>query len=197
MSNTPLPSPQTASSVTQSDISAGGDVISGSKITNTTINLERNASVVEQLLVKLQDEIEHNIEAKATIESLRHFYQKKSIDGIDGLEAKLAASDRHHEIQTALEKKEIFAKALERWSLYSSSQEIFVHLLAKAEHEFSMHVTPQLSNLSEHQINNEVTKRIINPIVHECGATVFQMHHGMAMGMLYWLAEQCFVRWHS
>lgn len=187
------------STVNQSGASAGHDLIGRDKIQivhNHAMPI-KPASVVEQLLQKLQGEIESNAHFRDTLESLRHYYTRKSHDGVDGLEAKLEKAGRKHETDAALEKKELFVKMLEKWSLYASAQEIFVHLLAKAEHEFSMSVLPQVSTLKEHEINQVVSTNIVNPIVQECGATVFQMNHGVAMGMLYWLAEQCFVRWHQ
>ena len=129
--------------VNQKGVSAGRDVVAGDNVVHNYTAAAKNPSVIEQLLQKLQTEIEQNAEARETIESLRNFYNKKSVDGIDGLEAKLKAGGREHETIQALEKKEIFAKALERWSLYASAQEIFVHLLAKAEHEFIQIVFPQ------------------------------------------------------
>lgn len=192
-----MKAPPPSTRVNQKGASAGRDVVARDKVVYNYTAAAKNASVIEQLLQKLQAEMEENVEVQETIESLRYFYNKTSVDGIDGLEAKLKAGGRKHETFQALQKKELFAKALERWSLYASAQEIFVHLLAKAEHEFSLHVFPQIGKIKEHQVNQLVTERIVEPIVAECGATVFQMHHGMAMGMLYWLAEQCFVRWHQ
>ena len=60
-----------------------------------------------------------------------------------------------------------------------------------------MHVLPQIPVLKEHELNQIIDEKIVEPIVTECGPTIFQMHHGIAMGMLYWLAEQCYVRWHQ
>jgi hypothetical protein len=184
-------------SVNQTSATAGGDVVAGNKVTNNYISNNGPASVVDLLLEKLQTEIDENAEVRHKIESLLYYYEKKSIDGIDGLEAKLKASGREGETFQALEKKELFAKALERWSLYASAQEIFVYLLAKVEHEFSMHIYPQIDALPTYQINEIVTKKIVEPVVAECGATVFKMNHALAMGMVYWLAEQCFLRWHK
>lgn len=184
--------------INQKNAEAGGDITGGNKTVTTVIhNHAPSNSVVERLLQKLNLEMESNAHVRDTIETLSRYYEKRSHDGVDGLEAKLAAADRADETLLALEKKEMFSKALERWSLYSSAQEIFVHLLAKAEHEFSLNVFPQIGDLKQHEINQLVTDKIVNPIVDECGASVFQMNHGTAMGMLYWLAEQCFVRWHK
>ena len=76
-------------------------------------------------------------------------------------------------------------------------QEIFAYLLAKAEHEFTYIIRPQLCDKSKIEVNVLVRDRIIVPIIEECGATVFSINHSTAMGMVYWLAEQCFVRWHA
>lgn len=183
--------------VNQTGASAGADIVGGDKIVYNQAAPAKPITVVEHLLLKLQKEIEDNSEVRDTLESLRHYYKRGSHDGVDGLEAKLKQAGREHETFRAIEKKELFVKTLERWSLYASAQEIFVHLLARAEHEFSMYVLPQVATLKEHEINAIIDIKIVEPMVSECGATVFQMNHGIAMGMLYWLAEQCFVRWHQ
>lgn len=183
--------------IDQSGAAAGGDVVAGNKYSTTYISNGGPISVIDTLLVKLQAEIDENAETRHKIESLLYYYEKKSVDGVDGLEAKLIAGGRKNETFFALEKKELFAKSMERWSLYASAQEIFVYLLAKVEHEFSMHIHPQVGTLPSHQINEIVTKKIIEPVVAECGATIFKMNHALAMGMVYWLAEQCFIKWHK
>ena len=130
------------------------------------------------------------------VEGLQRFYSRRSVDGIEGLEAKLTAGSRSHELLDALEQKERFSKLLEKWSLYASAQQIFAYLLAKAEHEFRMVVLPQINILDEVCINRLVSERIIYPLVDEVGDGVFNVDPGIVMGMVYWLAEQCFVRWH-
>lgn len=183
--------------VNQEGATAGADIVGGDKIEHNHFPPNKTPSVIEQLLGKLQSEIENSAKARETIEALRHFYERKSHDGVNGLEAKLEKGGRLHEKFLAIEKKEMFVKLLEKWSLYISAQEILVHLLARAEHEFSMIVLPQIGSLKEHELNELIGTRIVNPIVEECGGSIFHMNHGVAMGMLYWLAEQCFVRWHQ
>jgi hypothetical protein len=137
-----------------------------------------------------------NAEIKHTIEQLQYFKKRRSADGIDGLVAKLQAGGRAHECEDALEKKELFAKLLERWSLYASAQEIFAFLLAKAEYEFNYFVRPQLQTLDELGVNQLVNDRIVEPTLEQCASSIFPLNHSIVMGMIYWLAEQCFVRWH-
>ena len=90
----------------------------------------------------------------------------------------------------------MFVKLLEKWSLYASAQEIFVFLLAKAEHDFTYLIRPSLKTATEVEINQLIHDVIVMPTIQQCGTTVFTLNHGVAMGMVYWLAEQCFVRWH-
>lgn len=132
-----------------------------------------------------------------TIEALAHFQTQYAHDGIKGLEAKLKAGGRSDEYLSALEKKELFAKLMERWSLYASAQVIFAYLLGLAEHEYTFFILPQITKLSRVEINQLVNDRIVTPTVTECGSSVFAVNHSVAMGMVYWLAEQCFVRWHQ
>jgi hypothetical protein len=39
--------------------------------------------------------------------------------------------------------------------------------------------------------------RIVNPIVEECGGDIMSVNHNIVQGMVYWLAEQCFIKWHN
>jgi hypothetical protein len=169
--------------VDQRRASAQGDVVGGDKITELHIHESTASSggVVEELLRKLEAEIADNAQTQETIQALKRFYNRRSDDGIEGLEAKLDASGRQGELRAAMEKKEMFAKLLERWSLYASAQQIFVYLLARAEHEFK--------SLQPVQVNELVTDRIVSPIVNECGSTIFAVDHGTALGMLYWLTS--------
>ncbi|WP_315800075.1 ABC-three component system protein [Bradyrhizobium sp. SZCCHNS3002] len=185
-------------SVVQTGAKAGGDVVGGHKVVETHYHLPGEpAGIVGQLLVKLQGEIKNNERVRHTIEDLARFHTKRSIDGIEGLEAKLEAGGRANEYLAALEKKEMFVKLLERWSLYASAQEIFVYLLAQAEHHFNLTIHPQIEQLSPVQVNALINQLIITPTINQVGADVFVLNHNVCMGMIYWLAEQCFVRWHQ
>lgn len=182
--------------VDQRDASAGRDIVGRDK-TENHFHGYRRPGVVEQLLTKLQAEIEQNSEIRHTVEALAHFRTRHSKDGIDGLEAKLTAGNRADEYYDALEKKELFVKLLEKWSLYASAQEIFAYLLAKADYEFNQFVHPQIDQLSRIEVNQIVKESIVLPAVGECGGAIFTINHSAAMGMVYWLAEQCFIRWHK
>ncbi|MER9644731.1 ABC-three component system protein [Mesorhizobium sp. M0239] len=183
--------------VDQSGASAERD-LAGRDIHNTyNYPVLNRVSAVEKLLQRLQVEMEQNLTVRDTIDRLQRFYSQRSHDGINGLKAKLEVSGRESSYFAALEMKEMFVKLLERWSLYASAQQIMAHLLARAERQFNDIILPQISNCDEAQINKITNELIISPTVDDCGASVFEIDHNTAMGMVYWLAEQCFIRWHK
>jgi hypothetical protein len=172
-------------------------MVAGDKYTYIYQNTS-TLTIVDQLLTKLHAEVERTELFRHTIEQLQRFYAKKRVaDGITDLEAKLNAADRCYELLDAFERKEMFAKLLERWSLYASAQEILAYLLARVEYEFSYFVVPQLAILDHVGINQVVHERVVIPTVSDCGSSVFAMNHDVVMDMIYWLAEQCYVRWHQ
>ena len=193
------PSPAAPQQVNQSRARADGDIVAGSKYVNLTITApQANIGVVEQLLKRLQDEIAKDATILHTVESLKTYYEKKSLDGVDGLEAKLSASGRDGELLRAYDRKEQFAKLLDTWSMYASAQEIFAFLLAQAEYLFQRHVSPMVAQGKTASEVDDITEALIlNPTIEQCGASVFVINHNLALGMIYWLAEQCYVRWHK
>ena len=184
--------------VDQSDSSVGGDQVAGNKEEHHHhYGAERAANVVEQLLLRLRHEMENNEKCLDIITRLQRFHTKRASAGVSGLEAKLEKAGRESEIEAALERKEMFAKLLEEWSLYASAQEIFVYLLARAEQVFNDMIFPEVGKASIIETNTRITKLIVEPTVAECGASIFAIDNNVAMGLVYWLAEQCFIRWHE
>jgi len=155
-----------------------------------------SAGVVEKLLQKLEKQIADN-ETSELIEDLVRYHRGKAVDGIVGLEQKLKASGQSAFYLDAIEKKEMFAKLLERYALYSSAQQIFAHFLAKVETEFNSVIYPDIPTRSISETNAMVLDRIVHPIVEEFGCGVFTVNANHVLGMVYWLAELCFIRWHQ
>lgn len=185
------------STVTQAGSTVLGNQVGGNfNLTNNYIGAQNGATVIEKLLAQLQEEVEKESHCSEMLLRLQRYHGGKVLDGIKGLEAKLTHAGRAQELEDALERKESFSKLLELWSLYASAQEIFAHLLAKAEHLFNTEILPDIGNLQISEVNRRVNQLIVEPTVHECGASLFKIDHFVAMGMVYWLAEQCFVKWH-
>lgn len=185
------------STVTQADSTVLGNQVGGNfNQTNNYQSAQNGATVIEKLLAQLQDEVEKELHCSEMLIRLQRYHGGKVLDGVKGLQAKLVHAGRADELEDALERKESFSKLLESWSLYASAQEIFAHLLAKAEHLFNTEILPDIGTLQISEVNRRVNQLIVEPTVHECGASLFKIDHYVAMGMVYWLAEQCFVKWH-
>jgi hypothetical protein len=186
-----------ANQVDQSRAEAKGDLAGRDIVTTTNVyQSSHSAGVVERLLESLHAEMKDDQRTSEIIDRLKRFYVQRSHDGVVGLEAKLEKSGRGASYLDAIEMKEMFAKLIERWSLYNSAQQILVHLLARAERQFNDIILPQAPKLDVIGVNKLMNVLIVDPTVLECGPTILEMDHNTAMGMIYWLAEQCFVRWH-
>lgn len=152
---------------------------------------------IEALLISLRKQIEENHEVSDLIDELSRYYVRQSHDGIDGLEDKLNAAGLAHKFDDAIEKKERFAKLLEKMSLYSSAQKIFAFFLAKTENTFSHVIHPKIADSTESEVNQMIIDLIAEPICQECDGEDLLITYDTVFGMVYWLAEQCFVRWHQ
>jgi len=186
---------------TQKNIRADGDVVNGSKIENKTevyVNAVTFSPKLAALQEALREEMEHTPVVRELIDELQKYTVRvRPADGVVGLRMKLEASGRSDEIDEAMSDKEAFVILLEKWSLYHSAQEILTYIMTKAIHDFRQFIRPLLANTGRVAQNELVTGRIIHPLVNEVGYGRFQMNAVQMMGMYYWLAEQCYVKWHA
>lgn len=172
---------------------------------NRTVNtiLPRNHTAISALTVRLEQEVREKLVASDIVPSLSFYRRRREAkDGIAGLEAKLEAGDREFRIEEALELKVEFDKILDKWSLYTSAQEIFGHLLAIISRKFSNKILKyhqgELVGYTVLTFDEDIDDHILLPIVDQCGEiTHFQVNLDLTLGMLYWLADNCFVRWHK
>jgi hypothetical protein len=185
-----------SNTVDQSNASARGDLVGRDK---WEINqyAAPAANPLGVLLEKLKAEVESDQQAKECLAELEQYHQRSAHDGIEGLQAKLERAGRADELEWALKQKEKFVKLLTEWSLYASAQELFVYLLGRADYEFTVFIRPKLEEIAAEEINEMFKTRIVEPTVAGCAGAVVSISHPVAMGMIYWLAEQCFVRWHK
>jgi hypothetical protein len=161
------------------------------------VNRQSLSDKLELLMKKLAEEIAQNLECHELISNLQFYHKKFVVDDIVGLEAKLRHTGRSDQVDEAIMQKEEFVKLLEKYSLFQSAQKIFSHCLSMAHHEFRHFIHPQVGTMSIQQIDQLVTTRIVEPLVRECTDGEFFIDHNIAMGLVYWLAEQCYVRWHK
>lgn len=182
-------------SVNQKGATAGGDIVGGDKVVHNYVSTPKPTKL-ELLKERLIQEVKDGAQCAELIEQLKNYQKPVVLDGVVGLEAKLQVSGRSAQLMTALEMKEQFSKLLDKWSLYGSAQEIFAHLLAMTHYKYTHQIFPQIGALDNVSIDELIDQKIVSPAIDEVGIDVFSLDHQTAMGMVYWLAEQCRVRWH-
>jgi len=189
--------------VDQSRSKVGGDQVAGHKFEgdlNQTFNVElprpRKAGRIEALINRLREEMANKVEIQHTMESLSRFERRVAADEVVGLRAKLQTGGRASEYNFAINDKEDFTKLLVRMQRYGAAQEILGLILAEIDFKHRNIIEPRIGELNKTQINKLVEVEIIRPIIEQLDVTEFGMTHSMAMGMIYWLAERCYVKWH-
>ena len=191
--------PSDAGDINQGSASARGDIVGGNKTTTseTHNHFEKRRTQIEGWLEKLATEMESDQQVQEMVESLQYYHEKFSEDGVEGLEAKLQHANRSEQLTVAIMRKEAFSKLLEKYSLYGSAQEIFAFLLSRIETLYEVEVMPYFETMGPAEIDNRIMEKVIEPVVAEIGTAPFMVNYTHVFGMVYWLAEQCFVRWHN
>lgn len=186
------------STVDQGNASAAGDITGRDKI-GTQINVYdagHGRSSIQSLKERLKREREDGSEQSKLIDQLQRYHRPINVDGVIGLENKLIKANRREEFITAIDDKEDFAKLLQNWSLYGSAQEIFASFMARAIYAFRTWIKPRLKDGTEEEINQLFDEKIVQPILEDIAGAEFHMSHAAAMGLIYWLADKCYIRWH-
>lgn len=157
-----------------------------------------NNSQIPGLLERLDKEISQNDACvEGFIDDLQMFQDKRSSGTLVGLEEKLKAAERDDQLEGAQEKKELFAKLLAKMQHYPSAQKIFALFLARINDVFENHISPHAAALDRQEIDKIIEEKIILPTINDMGAGFehFTLNHAHVRGMIYWLADRCYVRW--
>lgn len=192
-----------ADTVDQNHANAGRDLIGGNvyqtSIILPAIDTEISQAELETLVKKLQVAIDDNDTINHMVRSMEYFHRKREAkDGIVGLEAKLTKGGRETHRDDAIDQKLEFERLLEEWSYYASAQEILAHLLVHVQRNFMLVANPHLEDVPPHVLDQIVDQQVLGPILAKCAKIPqFEVNLNVALGMLYWLAEQCYVKWHK
>jgi len=157
-----------------------------------------NSSQIPGLLERLDEEISHGDACiDGFIDDLQMFQDRRSSGTLVGLEAKLNDADRADQVEGAQEKKELFAKLLAKMQHYPSAQKIFALFLARINDVFENHISPHASTMDRQKIDQIIDEKIIMPTISDMGSGFehFTLNHAHVRGMIYWLADRCYVRW--
>jgi hypothetical protein len=193
---------QPTPSTTQRDVTALRDNVGGHQYNTNSNNLNFNVlscapSPISAWMERLAEEIRSDAQVQQFIDTLQFYIERHSHDGVDGLEGKLNYSGRSAEINMAVRKKELFTRLLAKYSMFDSAQQIFAYMLSKIERDYTIYVLPNIGMSSPADVDLLIHERLVSPAVAEVGAGVFSLNAAIATGMVYWLAEQCYIRWHA
>lgn len=178
--------------------SAGHNIVAGNL---TQINhyaaSASSKSMISDLISRLEKEIADDVLRTGWIEDLIFFEEPLKLDGVEGLEAKLDAAGMSERRMSALRQKEMFAKFLEKRALYDAAQQILALCLHRIWADFDAYVHPSCGAVACAELNELIHEKVITPIVSEYGCSAFPLNHSLVLGMTYWLADRCYVRWHQ
>jgi hypothetical protein len=182
-------------SVDQRGVSAGQDAVGRDKITN--VHYSERRTQIDGWLEKLAKELECDARVRDFVDNLQYFMRIYDYDDVRGLEAKLEHANRKTQVNSALRKKEAFVKLLEEWKAFSSAQEIFAFFLSQIEFSFQTNIEPLLPHASKDEVDQAIQTHLVFPVLDTMGTGPFMLNSLNVSGMVYWLAEQCYVRWHQ
>jgi hypothetical protein len=178
--------------VDQRGANAGGDLVAGSK----NVQVLPRQTQLEGWIRRLESEQPDLGRIRDFVDNLQIYFNPRPYDEVVGLEAKLQHAGRESQCLRALQMKEAFSKLLERWQAYSAAQEIFAYFLAKIDACFETDIVPILATESSAAIDQMIKSKLVDPILEEMSLAPFMLNANHVFGMVYWLAEQCYVRWH-
>ena len=157
-------------------------------------------SQITGLLKTLNQEISDNKHYSDFIEELVMFISPRNMDEQDirGLQNKLNHVDRGAEYTDAIMKKEAFAKLFKKLEHFQSAQRIFSHFLSIIHEVFDAEVMHRPNPLSRDEVERIVSEKIVQPILDDMGdgCEHFTINPTTIKGMIFWLADKCWVRWH-
>jgi hypothetical protein len=184
--------------ITANNVEAERDNFLNSTIGTIYNNAKAREPFKQLIYLKGKLASEYVAEAKiaTTIDSLRKYESPSVYDGILGLENKLDHAGRAEEKHFALDAKETFAKFLAEWRFYESAQAMIAFCMAVIESEYQMCVLPKIGKLEIDEINEVIRDKIIIPLLNDMSGGSLYVDSKIVCGMMYWLADQCYIRWH-
>lgn len=181
--------------VDQSHAQAGEDNVGRDKHVHN--HFQERRSQIDGWLEKLAEEMRGSKQVRDLVDNLQYYFQALPYDDVIGLEAKLDHAGRSNQKSTAFRKKEAFSKLLAQWQAFPAGQEIIAYFLAKIEGAFETRIAPGLANTAPEDIDALIHDCLVVPVLDEMGCGPFVLNNTNVYGMVYWLAEQCYVRWHT
>ena len=152
---------------------------------------------VATLLESLAKEIDsdHREEITKFLSELYVFVHARDDTDPDDLETKLISAGRNQELKHAPKALERFEMLLETYKHFPSGQKLLGLFLAQIHDVFCYQILGK--NLPDDKIDEIIQEKIIDKTINDMGAGFvhFTLTPGHVRGMVYFLADKCYVRW--
>lgn len=168
------------------------------KITNYNQIDGVKSSQINRLLKLLSEQISKDDAMVGFVDDLQFFIDNRDGETVVGLQQKLEFCGRGAAFNDAKKKKEFFAKLLMRFERFSSAQQLFAYIMATIHETFETKIIPSTQSLSQKEIDAMIEDEIVDKIITELGegSDHMTLNRTHIKGMIYWLADKCYVRWH-
>lgn len=184
---------------TQNGNVAGGDIVGGDKITNTTTNnfyTSGSGSAILRLYLRLRSSESTDSYQSQIADKLQHYCNVSTDGDVRGLQEKLSAASRADILILASRLKEDAAKLIMRLQTSPVAQDIITHVLSKIYTDFIMHITPAIeANASRQMVDTLISDKVINPAIQMLGDNDLHITDEDVLGLLFFLGGNCHIRW--
>jgi ABC-3C protein len=179
-------------SVEQNKNVALGDIVAGNK---TTTIVYGKKSFIDLLNEKYKAELGEGT-ISGFISELQHYMDRATNPDVRGLADKLKDSARSDLIHHSELLKEKAAKKIVRFQTSRAAQEIFVWMLASLYTRFLHHVAPLIQEGSPRDVVDRLMhEKVVEPVLGDLGDNVLSIYPDEMIGLLYFLAGNCHIRW--
>lgn len=179
----------------QSNNTAGGDIINGPK--NTYVNqFGARPSPLAALYARLRaaDSDEHYTSLIA--DKLQHFCTQSTDGDVRGLADKLKAANREDLEAMAKRLKEDAAKLVARHQTSPIAQDIITMVLSKIYTDFVLHVTPAIQAEQPRSVIDQlISDRVVDSAMQMLGDNDVMLTDTDVLGLLFFLGGNCHIRW--
>lgn len=173
-----------------------GDVRVGDQ-SSYTINLPpADPIAVTRFLQKIEELRSSDEDFQWFSERLEFFTSQKNKVPVIGLEQKLKNGGRDDLIETAIERKDLFAKRLVKTQLNQRRQGVFLYILQKISFSFEETIRPLMKKgIDNEAIDSAILYGIVETIYREVMAEDPTIDQATISGMLYFLTGKCHLLW--
>lgn len=170
------------------------------KIYNTIYNqpiVYREDQTLKRLLKEHELEKQINPKYQEFSDELNNFFKQKTEKKLRDLTQKLVDGDRENFVSVALEAKERVTKKIYKFSLYTSAQEVYTHLLTNIRTTFKHSIESKIKSgkFDIFEIDDLVKNIIIEPFYQTVQGSSLYIDLDELYGLLYLLTGNCHIEW--